>query len=393
MKTRMMLLAAMAALSMSASNALAADKPGCKAPGWAAQRLPGFDIESCEDRRWATVDLNLPAGTKTVFGQRNIVSFTLADQTKVSPALRTRAYYIQFAQKQGAKLASNPANQDYAALEAKTPKSDTWYILEHSGPDDTTRAYTLTTLLVLPMPLEGQGHAMKAALDPLAACGNPPWYVKALSHFKVDSCDARLWDSIQIDTAKNTQTVEGVRTTVNYTLDADVNGIPSVLFQKDFNAIFKAMGATVVSDPAHLDEVIATQKTAAGTFWYYAQHSGPDDTTQSYSLTTVQAMPDPQFVQLQPMKAALDTQATACTDPPWVVKQFPQYKVSSCDNLGRDSVTVDIKGGQKTLEGPRTAVTYELTDDKKIETALAVQRNYFQAFKNSWRDGRVRSHQ
>jgi len=383
MKTRMMMLAAIAAaaLSMGTSGAFAADKPGCKPPGWAAQRLPGFNIDSCEDRLWATVDINLAPGPKTVFGHRNIVSFTLADQTKVSPAARTRDYYIQLAQKQGAKLVSNPKNIDYAALEAKTPKSDTWFFLEHSGPDETTNAYTLTTLQVQPMPIEGQGQAMKAALDPLAPCGNPPWYVKALSHFKVDSCDNRIWDSIDVNTAKNTQTVEGVRTTVNYTLDADVNGIPSVLFQKDFLAIFKAMGATILSDPTRPDQVAATQKTPAGTFWYYAQHSGPDDTTQSYSLTTVQAIPDPQFVQLQPMKAALDTQATACTDPPWVVKQFPQYKVGSCDNLVRDSVTVNVNGQPKTLEGPRTAVTYNLTDDKKAETALGAQRNYVQAFK------------
>ena len=383
MPNRMMLLAmmAVAALGLSVGGTVAADKPGCRAPGWAAPRLPGFDIDSCSDRNWATVDLDFNPAPRTVFGHRNIVSFTLADQTKVSPAARTRAYYIQFAQKQGAKLVSDPQKTDYAALEAKTPKSDVWYILQHFGPDDTTNSYTLTTLQVQPMPVEGHAVAMKAPPDPLAPCGNPPWYTKALSHFKVDSCDNRVWDSTQINTAKNTQTVEGVRTTVSYTLDADVNGIPSILFQKDFLAIFKAMGATIVSDPTRPDQVAATQKTAAGMFWYDAEHSGPDDTTRSYSLTTVQVMPDPQFVQLQPMKAALDTQATACTDPPWVVKQFPQYKVRSCDNLGRDSVTVNVNGQSKTLEGPRTAVTYELTDDKKIETALGVQRNYFQALK------------
>jgi outer membrane protein OmpA-like peptidoglycan-associated protein len=382
MKNRIVLIAAMifAALGMTASGAFAADKPGCKPPGWAQPRLPGFDIDSCSARNWATVDLDLKPTARTIFGHRDIVSFQLVDQTKISPAARTRDFYIQLAQKQGAKLVSDPKNIEYAALEAKTPKADVWYILQHSGPDETTRAYSLTTLYVLPMPIQGQGQAMKAALDTQAACSSPPWYVKAIAHFTVDSCDNRIWDSIQVDTAKATQTLEGARTTVSYKLDAEVNGVPSVVFQKDFIAIFKAMGATIVSDPGRLEQVVATQKTPAGTFWYYAQHYGDDDTTASFALTTMQIMPDPQFVQLQPMKAALDTQTTACTDPPWVVKQFPQYKASSCDNLVRDSVSVDIKGGTKTLEGARTAVSYALTDDKKVETALGAQRNFLVAF-------------
>ena len=155
MKTQQMLIAGMilAVFGVTANSASAADAAGCKPPGWAAQRLPGFAIESCSDRTWATVDINLAPGPKTVFGHRNVVSFALADQTKVSPAARTRAYYVQLAQKQGAKLASNPANNDYVALEAKTPKSDIWYVMEHSGPDETTNAYTLTTLQVQPMPI------------------------------------------------------------------------------------------------------------------------------------------------------------------------------------------------------------------------------------------------
>lgn len=383
MNSRMMLLAALGvtALIMSAGGAFAADKPGCKPPGWAMPRLPGMDIDDCSDRNWATVDVDLQPAAKTVFGHRNIVHFALADQTKVSPAARTRAYYIGFAQKQGAKLMSNPANQDYAALEAKTPKSDIWFIMQHFGPDDTTNSLTLTTLQVQPMPLEGQGVAMKAALDTQAPCGNPPWYVKPLLHFKVDSCDTRFWDSFPVNTAKGPQLLEGARTTVSYTLDGDVNGRPAIQLQSDFVAIFKAMGATVVSDPAAHDDIVATQKTPVGVYWYRVVHYGDDDTTSSYALTTVQAMADPQFVQLQTPKAVLDTQSTGCNDPTWAVKLFPQYKRSGCDSLGRDSVTVDIKGGQKTLEGARATASYELADDKKVETQLGAQRNFLVAFK------------
>lgn len=383
MKTRIVLIAAMvfAALGLTASCALAADKPGCKPPGWAQPRLPGFDINSCSVRNFATVDLDLTPTARTIFGHRDIVSFTLVDQTKISPAARTRAFYIQFAQKQGAKLVSNPQKTDYIALEAKTPKSDVWYIMQHFGPDETTNSYTLTTLQVQPMPLEGQGVAMKAALDTQAPCGNPPWYVKPLSHFKVDSCDARIWDSFPVNTAKGQQLLEGARTTVSYTLDADVNGRPNIQLQNDFVAIFKAMGATVVSDPASHDDIVATQKTPVGVYWYRVVHYGDDDTTGSYALTTVQAMPDLQFVQLQTPKAALDTQSTACNDPAWAVKLFPQYKRSGCDNLGRDSVSVDIKGGSKTLEGARMTVSYDVADDKKVETELGAQRNFLVAFK------------
>jgi hypothetical protein len=86
-------------------------------------------------------------------------------------------------------------------------------------------------------------------------------------------------------------------------------------------------------------------------------------------------------VQLQTPKAVLDTQSTVCNDPTWAVKLFPQYKRSGCDSLGRDSVTVDIKGGQKTLEGARTTASYDVADDKKVETQLGAQRNFLVAFK------------
>jgi outer membrane protein OmpA-like peptidoglycan-associated protein len=63
------------------------------------------------------------------------------------------------------------------------------------------------------------------------------------------------------------------------------------------------------------------------------------------------------------------------------VKQFAQYKVSSCDSRIWDVVPFELQGGHKDIEGARTTVTYTLTDEKKTETAATIQKNYVQAFK------------
>jgi outer membrane protein OmpA-like peptidoglycan-associated protein len=127
--------------------------------------------------------------------------------------------------------------------------------------------------------------------------------------------------------------------------------------------------------------VVATQKLPQGEFWYiYQGGSGNSDSRGSFTLSTVQLAALAQDVVVQTMKAPLDTTAK-CSDPPWLVKQFAQYKVSGCDSRIWDVVPFDIQGGHKDIEGARTTVTYTLTDEKKTETAATIQKNYMQAFK------------
>lgn len=129
----------------------------------------------------------------------------------------------------------------------------------------------------------------------------------------------------------------------------------------------RAIGAIVVSDPANLDEIVATQKLPQGEFWYvYQASSGNSEDRGSFTLTTVAIVPFNQEVQLQAMKAALDT-AAKCANAPWVVKQFPQYKVDSCDNRIWDIVPIDLPGGHKDLVGARAQVsTPSLTRRRSI---------------------------
>jgi outer membrane protein OmpA-like peptidoglycan-associated protein len=306
--------------------------------------------------------------------------YRLVDPKKSMPATASRAFYVAQLQKTGAVFVSNPKNQDYAVLTRKTPQAEQWFIYEHIGGDATTDGYRLTTVQIAAIPKEVKAQQMPAALDPLAPCGNPPWLVKAPAHFRIDSCDNRLWDSMSFDTTSGSKTLEGPRTIVVYKLEDEKEGKPSIAMRDDFAAGLKAIGATILSNPKNVELVVATQKTPKGEFWFVFEHHGDNDTTGTYLLTTIQVMPDPQFVQTQPMKTPLDAQPAQCGDPPWLVKQFPQYKIAGCNNVVRDSVSVDTKDGSKTIEGPRTAVTYSVTDDKKVETALGVARNYQQAF-------------
>ena len=78
MTFRKLLLAALAALSLSATagGALAdTDKAGCQLPSWAPQRMAGFVIEDCATKSWAATDVSLPQGDKTLLGRKATVDF------------------------------------------------------------------------------------------------------------------------------------------------------------------------------------------------------------------------------------------------------------------------------------------------------------------------------
>ncbi len=380
-------LAAMMAMGLMATGsttAAAADAAGCKDPAWAPQRLPGFAIDSCETKNWTGYQIDLPGGQKTIYGQRDAVTYALTDTSSNGPtAAAARTFYLQQAQKTGAKLASDPSDGWKVVFTDKSAKGEFWYLYEHgNGNETSTGSYTLTTIHVVPLLQQVQAQAMKAAPDPTSKqCGNPPWLVKQFTHYKIDSCDGRSHDQVQVDLPGGAKTLEGARTATYYAVDDGKNAETDDSVQKNYIAALKAIGATLVSDPSDESKAVFTQKTPLGEFWYiYAGGSGNSDSRSTYSLTTVQVAALDQQVQTQPMKSPLDTLAK-CSDPPWVVKQFPQYKVSDCDNRIWDVVSVDLASGSKTVEGKRTEVTYALSDENKNETAVTIQKNYVQAFK------------
>ena len=124
---------------VTASAAFAADKPGCKAPFWAPQKMPGFDIDSCTDNDYTGFDVSIVSGSKTLAGHRSVVDFTLVDQSKNPKNATAWKYFVQAAQKAGAKLMSDPGGGYEAVLVSKTPKGEAWFMYQHgSGNEDST---------------------------------------------------------------------------------------------------------------------------------------------------------------------------------------------------------------------------------------------------------------
>ncbi|MGA9795688.1 MAG: OmpA family protein [Rhizomicrobium sp.] len=367
----------------AATHAFADDAKNCKAPDWAPVPMPGFVIDSCQNKAWISDDYDLVAGNKTLQGARSEVNYTLKDESKNPSSAKARDYFIAVGKKIGAKLLSDPTGWG-AVMFKKTPAGEVWYVYTHgSGNDQSTESYTLTTYRIVPLPQEVVAQPMKAPLDVSgAACTNPPWLAKQFSYYKVDSCEHKKWDSDKLDLVSGSKTVEGSRLTVDYSLTDEKKNPAAIAVARNYMAALKKIGATLMSDPTSDDHAIFLQKTPFGEFWYIYQHgSGNGESTESYSLTTWQILPLDQQVVAQPMKAPLAAPGGACAEPPWLVKQFAYFKVDSCEHKVWDQVELDLVSGSKTIGGNRLTVNYTLTDEKKNPAALPVARNYMAALK------------
>jgi len=365
-------------------RAQAGDASQCKAPAWAPAPMPGFVIESCDHKAWATENLDLPAGSKTVAGERTRVNYSLKDESKNPSNAAAREFHVAAGKKAGATPVTDPGKGWNAILTQKTPQGEYWYIYEHgSGNDASTTSYTLTTWKILPLQQDVVAQPMQASLPaPGGACGNPPWLVKQFAYFKVDTCEARSWDQVKLELPSGEKVLEGRRLTVNYKLTDDSKDPTAFAVQKNYIAALQKIGAKLMSNPTRNATATLMQKTPAGEFWYTYEHgSGNDDSTTSYSLTTVELAPFPQVVVAQVPQGALldDMQGKGCKNPPWLVKQFDYYKLTDCSKEDLDSITLDLPSGRKTLAGRFLELNYTLTDDKKDASARYVQKNYVNA--------------
>jgi len=210
-------------------------------------------------------------------------------------------------------------------------------------------------------------------------CKNPAWAPATMPGFVIDSCDTKAWVSDDYDLVAGEKTLQGERSQINYTLK-DESKNPTADAARDYHiAAGKKAGAALMSDPAGWGSVMV-KKTPQGEYWFvYAHGTGNGQSTESYTLTTYHVMPLPQDVVAQAMKGRLDISGAACTDPPWLAKQFAYFKVDSCEAKIWDQVQVELSAGTKTLEGARTTVGYALTDKKKNPAAVVVKKNYIAA--------------
>lgn len=364
-------------------QAFADDAAGCKNPAWAPQTFADYKIGSCTTRAWAVLEVDTSKGGQKVYGRRTSVTYQLPDGAKDHSADEVRNYFAAAAMKAGAAPMTDPKRGFNVTLEKKTAQGDEWMVYEHgSGSDSSTGSYTLTTLDVMPLKQEIVAQAMTGPLDVKSKkCVNPPWLVKQMAGFKVDSCEGKAWDSVDLDLAKGSKTVQGQRLTVTFSTGDEKNAPTAIAVEKNVENALQAIGAKLVSNPDDVFNAVMTQTTPVGEIWYvYSHGSGNDDETDSYSVATIVVTPFNQEVVAQAMTAPLSAQGKTCANPPWLKKQFDYFKLSDCTYSDVNSVTLDLANGQKkTLAGRYMEVNYALTDETRDPTALTVEKNYVNA--------------
>ena len=225
---------------------------------------------------------------------------------------------------------------------------------------------------------------VESLLIPLTAhaanCTPPSWAPAALPGYVVASCDEKAWAALDLDLAAGSRTVAGQRSTINYELMDERKNATARAARDFYINQGRRNGATPMSRPDG-DYAVLTKRTPQGEFWYlYLHGSGNEDTTGSYTLITLRVAALPQEVTAKPMTAPLDVVTPNCQDPPWLVRQFAYFqRQPRCEKKIWDMVSVDLPDGTRALEGRRSTVTYELTDQSKDPVALAVARNYVNA--------------
>ncbi|HTT96749.1 MAG TPA: OmpA family protein [Rhizomicrobium sp.] len=368
----------------AASQAFAADAPGCKNPGWGPQRFANYRLDSCVTQPWAQLEVETAKGNQKVTGKLTRTNYELPDGAKDHTSDEVRNFFAAAAMKAGAKPMTDPKSGYNVTLERKTPQGDEWMVYTHgSGNDQSTGSFTLTTLDVAPLQQQVVVQAMAGALDVKPKkCVNPPWLKQQFADFKLDtSCEGKGWDSVDIDVPGGSKTVQGPRLTVNYILIDGKTAPPPLFEERNYVNALQGIGAKLISDPNNVSYAALTQKTSAGEI-YYVWHSttGNDDESSSYALTTVVVAGLAQDVVAQAMTQPMSAQGKTCANPPWLKKQFDYFKLADCSYSDVNSVTLDLANGQKkTLAGRYMEVNYQLTDEARNPTALNVQKNYVNA--------------
>lgn len=274
----------------AASQAFAADAQGCKDPAWAAARMTGYEISSCQKHDFAKLDLDLAKGSKTVGGKQVDVIYALKDGAPDHKAAEVRKFYVDAAAKSGGTLQSDPGDGYNATLYRKTPQGEEWIVYSHgSGNEDSTESYTLTTLDIAAMRQEVIAQAVTAPMTDSKACSNPPWLKKQFDYFKLSECRYLDINSFTVDLPSGKKTFAGRYMANIYTLTDDKKDPTALVVKNNYVAALEKIGARLVSDPNDVFNAVLTQKTPVGDMWYiYAHGSGSADSTASYNLITAE---------------------------------------------------------------------------------------------------------
>ena len=282
-----------AALSLScllAASALAADKAGCRDPAWAPARLPGYEIIDCEVKTWIPVDFETADGTKSVQGRRSTVTYELKDESKNATNEKARRFYAEQGRKSGATLVSDPNGGWSAVLTQKSAQGELWYSYTHgSGNDESTGTYTLTTLQAAPLVQEVQARPDPAASDSEGkSCRDPGWLVKQFAYFKLDTCEAKDFDTVTLDLPDGEKPVAGRVIENTYVLTDEARNPAPFAVWKNYVSALQGIGAKLLTNPDDHNKAVLSRKTPQGEYWYvYTHGSGNEESTTSYSLLTL----------------------------------------------------------------------------------------------------------
>lgn len=352
---------AIVALALAVAPAAHADDAAnCKNPSWAPQPMPGFAIDSCVTKGWASGSYELAAGSKVLSGARSSVDYTLEDASKNPSADAARDYFIAAGKKAGATLMSDPTASWEATLKQVTPEGEFWYHYQHgSGSDSETDSYTLTTYKIEPLRQVVVAQRPKGSLADMQGkgCKNPPWLARQFDDFKLSDCTKHDVDLITLDLPAGEKTLAGRFLDVNYAL-TDSKPDPTALYvYKNYVNALEKIGAKLVSDPDDAYQAVLTQSTPQGEIWYIYKHgSGNEDSTLSYSLTTLQiGGPPPKTCKLEVYGVNFDfNESVIKPDSEPVLKQVlalfttdPAYSAEiggHTDNVGTRAYNMKLSG-------------------------------------------------
>ena len=348
--------------------------------------MAGFEIGDCTENAWTTTNVDTQGGGRALQGSRSQVVYRLPGNGHGPSNDALWKFFSDQGQKAGAKLASDPHGGWTAVLTAPTPQGEFWYVYRHgSGNSGSTGSFTLTTVHVLPLPQEVQARGDGPMLDAAAVnCADPPWLVRQFAYFRRDVCHRRAFDRIVVDLPGQRKVLAGHVVDVSYAL-TEQDKAPSALFVRNnyVNAL-QQTGAKLVSDPRLENFAVLTRTTPDGEFWFCYRHgSGNDEATRSYTLTTVQIAPMPQDVQVRDSTDLLDTQGTACADPPWLVRQFDYFRRDHCINRDLDTITLKLAKGARALSGRIMEVRYAQSDTSKDAVTFVLRDNYINALQGA----------
>jgi outer membrane protein OmpA-like peptidoglycan-associated protein len=242
---------------------------------------------------------------------------------------------------------------------------------------DIVRADTSSFLAALAALIALAGSGGAAAADP-EACKPPAWALQAPAGYRIDSCQTHAWIETDVEVASGSKKVAGSSSAVSYILAEGAKDHAAEEIRRFYAAAGRKAGAALKSVDEGYNAALQKQSPAGEEWYLYTHGAGNEQSTGSFTLTTLHVEPLRQEVTAQAMSAPL-SRKPGCADPPWLKKQFDYFKRASCEYKDANELELSLAAGSKTVSGRYLEVSYELSDAKRDPAARAVLLNYVAA--------------